>query len=218
MREADLPEVVQELLRRFKAVGGTLNYVVLEVDSSITDPAALHRQAVLDTFRVLRGRSPGSWNTPASARGLSYLLAGGGDRYASEWGDEPRRLGRLSGRRGTVREFLGHDRKRGVDLPDWPPDEPAEPQPTAGYGLAFSSPPNGLNAGPEEIERLYTEINEHLFGNFRDDVDVYRWSFAWTSYWKGLEEWRGSLVWTWTAHRPASNWVIGIRASRAASN
>jgi len=63
----------------------------------------------------------------------------------------------------------------------------------------------------EEISRLFTEINNELFGGLSEDLEIYEWSTEWSNYFEEGNDWWGSYL--WTVHNRETNTWVAIGAS-----
>lgn len=79
------------------------------------------------------------------------------------------------------------------------------------YVYAFAAPPYGLRAGPEEVQALFEALNEHLFGGFRDELELYVWSTDWSTWFRAGLEWWGAH-W-WTVHNRTRDLLVVLAAS-----
>ncbi len=83
--------------------------------------------------------------------------------------------------------------------------------PDEGFLYAFSDPPYGLGLNPTEAQRIFDAIIDGLFGGFRDDLEILRWSNDWSNYFDAGHEWWGAF-W-WTIHDPSRKTLIAVAAS-----
>jgi hypothetical protein len=80
---------------------------------------------------------------------------------------------------------------------------------TQGYAWAFSDPPHGL--ATHEVENLFREINQQLFGDDLAALTIYSWSTGWASYFDPDAEWWGSFL--WTVYNTNTGGFVGIAAA-----
>jgi hypothetical protein len=83
--------------------------------------------------------------------------------------------------------------------------------PGDGLVYAFSDPPYGLGLSSTEVQSLFDTICEGLFGSFKDDLEIMRWSNDWSSYFDAGHEWWGAF-W-WTIHNRTRKTMIVVSAS-----
>lgn len=96
-----------------------------------------------------------------------------------------------------------------------------------GYGFknyhhAFSYPPYALARYDEqsnllhrlredEREKLFSEINQELFGDDLEALTIYSWSTDWADYFNDGHIWWGSFL--WTVYSAQTNLLVGVAAS-----
>ena len=179
MKPATLPPAFEEALSAFRRAHGVVHYFVFE--ASGLRGLELHRTASLAAFEALRA-----------------LL----ERSSFHLTIEP---ARMSATETTVEAFLGEARPGTLTSPRAFLEErerelslhkafSADLEP--GYLHAFVDPPYGLRLSPEKVQRIFDTLNEHLFGGFTDDLEIFRWSTDWSNFFADGLEWWGAYWWT----------------------
>ena len=117
---------------------------------------------------------------------------------------------RAVGTQIDLRAFMG-------DLFDWDSrrievvPSAREVGPNNGYAHAFADPPYGLRASSAVINDWFSTINRQLFGGLDDDLEIFRWSTDWSTFFDAGHEWWGAFLWTVT--RPGAPVIVAIAAS-----
>jgi hypothetical protein len=83
--------------------------------------------------------------------------------------------------------------------------------PGDGFVYAFSDPPYSLLLNPSEAQGVFDAICDGLFGGFKDELEILRWSNDWSSYFDAGHEWWGAF-W-WTIHNRTRKTVMVVSAS-----
>jgi hypothetical protein len=188
LKVANLSSECTAALENYEAVDGVINVEVFKAPDDL-EPEALHRQATLQAHELLQ----------------------------AEMRSEPVALAQIS-----ATDFLGViSTSVGVfDRPETFLEAKAHAlattgsfsmSPADGLVYVFSDPPYGLGLSSSEAQALFDAICEGLFGSFKDDLEILRWSNDWSSYFDAGHEWWGAF-W-WTIHNRTRSTVVVVSAS-----
>ncbi len=188
LKVANLSSECAIALEKYESTVGVINVEVFKAPDDL-EPEALHRQATLQAHELLQ----------------------------AELRSEPVALARI-----PVTEFLGViSTNVGVfDRPETFLEAKAHAlattgsfsmSPGDGFVYAFSDTPYGLGLSSSEAQGLFDAICEGLFGNFKDDLEIQKWSNDWSSYFDAGHEWWGAF-W-WTIHNRTRKTVVVVSAS-----
>lgn len=218
MRESVLSQAQTSLLERFAAIGGCVDYILLDTEppEDVRDRRIHRRAAVLGLETVQRRfvdyarRTSREKNIP-----IAEFFAVTIDYERAE---------EMEGRRISWKEFLGarydHGRKglllRGHNEPFLnslifyaDPESPDAVVPLEdeaserGYSYAFSDPPYGLRdwsrrsrVSRREIGEFFESINREILGGITRETVIYEWPHDWSNYFEAGQDWWGSFFWT----------------------
>jgi hypothetical protein len=196
MKHASLPAAYADALKAFHDASGVIQYYAFEPQGR--SGLALHHDASIAAFAELRAtfESPYFQFTCDPSKMIAQPMSV--DTF----------VGVISTSEGVFNspaDFLvararALSEKRGIT---------GELDPS--YVRAFVDPPYGLLVTPEEAQRIYDVLNEHLFGGFRDDLDVLSWSNDWSNWFDAGLEWWGAF-W-WTIHNRTRGLIAVVTAS-----
>lgn len=196
MKPASLPSAVEDALARYRKGYGVIHYFAFEGDGTHGD--ALHRAVTLAAFALLREKPEVSRlrltmveslmrSSPVAVTDFVGSLSTSGGVVTSP--------GEFS--RARRRAF---DEKNGFSV-----------EHEDSYLRAFCHPPYPLDMSADAAQWSYDTINDYLFGGFRDDLEIRRWSDDWSSFFDAGKEWWGAL-W-WSIHNRTRNLAIVVAAS-----
>jgi hypothetical protein len=176
-----------ELLRRYESLNGIVNYAFFLPEVSASRQEA-HRAAALAFAKTFTPIYLDPSLAPPDASRVEAEKAVGvpiglHDFFGSRYDWENQRLVIRAGSAGD--------------------DE--------GYAYAFGDSPWG-GIGPEAaVAELFAAINQELFGDDLQDMEIVRWSNDWASYFDDGREWWGAFLWTVIPNRRP--YVVAIGAS-----
>jgi hypothetical protein len=190
------PEIL-DLLERYYAAGGVLDYVMLHPTQGGV-PFELHSAAALAGLKAICRRR--GWTLQPSNCAIQVASNSFQIRYGEA---------RLTGDRISFRSFWGTD-----DVAWKPLGERTWAIPDVdGYKTAFFVPPHGLQGSADEHQRLFSQINRHLFGSCPEQAEIYLWSTDWSNYFDDGNEWWGAFYWTISPADSQRLIVIGASAT-----
>jgi hypothetical protein len=195
MQESSLETELTDLLAKFDACGGVLDFVFL--DSGYPAPTEqLHHIAALDGIAAIDRRLEKWANSHATKEYPLEVF------FRLEWNET-----KLKGHRVTLSEFWGSDdvEPKAITKDSW-----AIPN-VDGYKTAFFLPPHVLSGTTDEMVQLFEKINEFVLGNTPEQIDIISWSTDWSNYFDAGHEWWGAFF--WTIRRADSDQVVVIGAS-----
>ncbi len=227
MKEALLTSGQRRLLDRYKAIGGVVEYVVLEVNpSGDVSIERLHRDAAVAGLKVVQRRTD-EWaesvsRTQRIPRSRIFRMtldlvkakqiAGtpiSHEKFLGPRYDFHRRGLIVRGKGEFLNEFFFNSN-------DPTPDNIIPPDAIdngigVGYAYAFSSPPYGVRVSAEETAELFEKINAFVLGGISSSSVIYRWPTGWSNYFEAGDEWWGSFPWTFA--NPGTSNVVTLAAS-----
>ncbi len=65
-----------------------------------------------------------------------------------------------------------------------------------GYAAAFADPPYNMQLDAVNLNHLFLQINDLLFGGNSSSLEIFDWSGTWSSYFAAGAEWWGAYLWT----------------------
>lgn len=205
------------LLKTFREVKGVIDYVLIGGISSEQDPQSYecHKKGAVFTVEAActryrsREKGPASRREPDNIQGkLIYPTDFFAPGYTWIPIDEIATFPRLS---EEQRAF--YQASRNVQLYQ------GMGYYFHNYHYAFRYTPHGLaryedviqKLSEQEVEQLFSEINNALFGDEKEAVAIYSWSTDWADYFNEGHEWWGSFL--WTVYSSQTNILVGIAAS-----
>ena len=208
MKEATLSQAQESLFQRFKEIGGSVDYVVLDCDSGQDVSAQeLHKRAAIAGLEIIAKR----WAAYAAKTSAEQNIPIG--QFFSIRIDYER-AGALVAKRISDRAFLGaghdYDRKELVER-----QSHSEP---AGYAYAFSDPPYPLYDRSEKkrvslktATELFRAINKEVLGGISSESIIFEWPVDWSNHFDAGQEWWGSFLWTFA--NPGTHRIFVLAAS-----
>ena len=180
MREITNEIGIAPLLTRYRALGGVLDYVFLEIAQeraaeSLDLEAAVRGMAVIDDRLA-------QW---ASRHATARLPV---EKFFRVRWDESK----MSGQRVDLATFWGTD---DVEPKVWPGGTQSIPT-VDGYKTAFFHPPYGLHGEKAEKAELFAAINRFVLGHDPQRAEIFSWSTDWSNYFEAGHEWWGAYYWT----------------------
>jgi hypothetical protein len=210
MREAVETKNQLALLKRFKDIGGCVDYVILDCDVAAEDDVAsgeTHRKAAIIALEIIGRRFAQYAAEMSKLHGLPIK------KFSSITIDFER-ANCLAGERVSLDEFLGprYDllRKRLI--------MPRSGVIPGGYAFAFSDPPytladhaNNRRISEDEASDLFHAINVEVLSGVSPDSVIFQWPDDWSNYFDSGKEWWGSFLWTFA--NPGVTRIIALGAS-----
>ncbi len=80
-----------------------------------------------------------------------------------------------------------------------------------GYAAAFADPPYPMKLDAIDLNKLFLQINEMLFGGLSASLEIFDWSGTWSRYFEAGAEWWGAYL--WTVFNKDSHQLVTIGAS-----
>jgi hypothetical protein len=195
LREVTPCPKLAELLSRYEASGGVLDFILLEVKVD-GPPEKVHRAAALEGMSAIDRRLE-QWAISQSSKEFPISSF-----FRLRWEEAS-----LTGHPVTFSEFWGTDDAEPKPIGDGAWSIPG----VDGYKTAYFQPPYGLRGEADEKVQLFADINSYLLGNAPERAEIFSWSTNWSNYFDAGLEWWGAFFWT---IRPAgSRQLVVIGAS-----
>jgi hypothetical protein len=224
VRQTELTDGQQRLLKRFSEVGGVVDFVLFESERAAVDQSA-HHEAVVLGLREIQHQADEYAERTSHDMGIpkSDIFQVTIDEHAAE---------ALIPQRITWREFLGprYDfergglivRGKGEFLNEFflyrdpatreniiPPDG-IDWGIGTGFAYAFSSPPYPLQTTAEQIGEMFDKFLQFIIAGSEESI-IFAWPTDWSDYFDAGKEWWGSLL--WSLSNPNSKRIVVIAAS-----
>lgn len=196
LRPAALPSECQAAITTFQHAHGVVDFAVFDAPNGI-ESEALHLSATLEAYARFCAAALEEPERTAEPRILETITVAQflGTLETSEGTfDQPGAL--LEAQQAALKARKGFS--YGLSTAD-------------GFVYAFACPPYSLSFEPTEAQRTFDAICEVLFGSFRDDLEIARWSNDWSWYFDAGHEWWGAF-W-WTIHNRTRDIVVVVAAS-----
>jgi hypothetical protein len=215
MRIVPFTDSQRELLERFEAAGGCVEYVIIEPQDSDPRWERVHRRAAVAAVEFIILKNTNSFSN------MDLVDYG---KVESTWGQVV-----------TLRQFMGEHwnaprqllimytclEDTGQSMPVCAGDKPVRsnvvtPQhredfSSRGYAYAFSDPPYRLHVSPAEVQILFDAINNALFPDLGDPkTRILEWPGTWSTFFDAGNEWWGAYM--WTVERPNKQ-IVCVAAS-----
>ncbi len=65
-----------------------------------------------------------------------------------------------------------------------------------GYAAAFADPPYNMQLDAVNLNQLFLQINDFLFGGLSASLEIFDWSGTWSKYFEAGADWWGAYMWT----------------------
>jgi hypothetical protein len=210
MREAVETKTQLALLKRFKDIGGCVDYVLLDCDLAAGDDVAAvetHRNAAVMALEIIQRRFAQYAAETSKKQEIPIQ-----DFFSLTIDYEKAKC--LAGRRVSPDDFFG---------PRYDPLQKRLIMPRSGvipggYAFAFSDPPytlfdhaNNRRILEDEGSELFHSINKEVLGRISPDSVIFHWPDDWSNYFESGQEWWGSFLWTFA--NPGVNGIIALGAS-----
>jgi hypothetical protein len=211
MYKAVLSESQTAILKRFDEVGGCVNYVVFDCDSSAEDITLpeTHRYATIAALETIGQRwaehavkASKEQNVPIEK---IFVLKIDFERAKA-----------IQGKKITYQDFFGpkydFQQKQFFDRDAWMGTD------CVGYAHAFSDPPYTLHddaqmkrISMQEATELFHRINQEVLGGITPQSIIYEWPVDWSNFFDAGKEWWGSFLWTFA--NPGTHRIVVLAAS-----
>ena len=188
LEPATLPPECAAALEMYRAARGVVDFAVF-VASDNPEGEVLHRQATIQAHGIFGGEMR---SEPLALARISTAQFLGTLSTSEGIFDQP----------GAFLEARAHALATKGSF---------STSPGEGFLYAFCDPPYGITLTPPEAQRVFDAICARLFRDFRDDLEILRWSNDWSTYFDAGHEWWGAFWWTVYDHTRKT--VIVIAAS-----
>jgi hypothetical protein len=210
MRKRVLSKAQTALLKRFDEIGGCVEYVVFDCDSSVDDieSADSHRDAAIAALQKI-GKDWAEHAVKASKEHKMPIA-----KFFVLKIDLGKAMSSQS-KRITPQEFLGPH----YDFQTCRLFDKQSYSDFAGYAYAFWQPPYGLcdfrppakRVSVQEATELFHEINQEVLGGVTPQSIIYQWPVDWSNFFDAGQEWWGSFLWTFA--NPGTQRIVVLAAS-----
>jgi len=202
MQVGELPPSASALLEKFEAVGGCVNYVVIDPegdDPTLEDTVRSAAVLAVELLIARYARPPSLWR-PVIDKALASAMRGSLINPQSflgpRWSQERQSL--------IVQQQVMH---RHMSMWFHVRDVPIEANAIAdfsqstdiakGYAYVFTDPPYGLRIKGAAVQDLFDSINADLLPDLAAPATrIWKWPTDWSTFFDPGHEWWGSFLWT----------------------
>jgi hypothetical protein len=220
MKEVSPSPILTELLSIYNQIGGHVDFVCLETEAASQFEYSLHKNAALYIMQILEQRhkqeckkrltevddEPDYYPTPeASAEHREKCRAYLMESINAGFTFNP---GGLNGEAISPSEFYGQDIDLQTERLIFRGFDPGLP---SGFTYAFIHPPYQESlegVGADSINRLFLMFCKELFGHRWKEVNVFKWSTDWCSYFDQGYGWAENFL--WTVESEDKHLIVGI--------